>query len=143
MQDYVMIKTSMNDSFFYQEIIKEKVKKPKYKGELTQADIVVKKKDILANDEFTLRLKLNPNNSKLIQVVKWEGKGCTISRAVIEEISSRLVGVPLTTLKQLDLVDILRPLGLEKITPSRFKCANIGWQIFQDALQKMTIINSN
>ena len=127
----------MNDLFFYQEIIEEKAKRPKHRGILPHAEVIVQRKDVLANDEFKLMLVLDRDSKNIIQAAKWQGKGCAISRAVMEEISSRLVGVSFRKLQQLKLVDILQPLGLKKITPSRFKCVNIGWQIFQTALSKI------
>ena len=121
----------------YQALIEERAKRPKHSGVVDDPDVVVKKRDILANDELTLMVVFNPE-AKKVDYAKWQGKGCMISRAVMETIVSEVVRLKsLDKLKKLELVDVLKQLGLEAITPSRFKCANLGWQVFQATLDKL------
>ncbi len=126
---------------YYQALIEERAKRPKYRGILSSPDVVVKKRDLLANDELALAVTFNPKTKEIVQV-RWQGQGCTISRAVIETIASEIAGLKsLDKLKKLKLVDILKQLGLEVITPSRFKCADLGWQVFQGVLDKLVEVS--
>lgn len=126
----------MSDAFFYQALIEERASEPLYYGSLPEADITVTKEDLLANDKLTLSVKLDSTHQRIISA-KWQGKGCAISRAVMETIVQMIMQYQdINRLKKLTLLDILKPLGLERITPSRFKCADLGWQIFQAVLAK-------
>ncbi len=125
------------DLDFYQTLIEEKVKTPRHFGTLSDPDVVVRKKDILANDELELSLKLS-SDRKRIESAKWQGKGCTISKANMEQITETVLEIgELKKVRKLKLTDVLEPLGLEKITPSRFKCVDLGWQVLQSALDKL------
>ena len=125
------------DLDFYQTLIEEKAKKPRHFGTLADPDVVVRKKDILANDELELSLKLSPDGRRIVNA-KWQGQGCAISKANMEQITETVLDLgELEKIKKLELVDVLKPLGLEKITPSRFKCVDLGWQVLQSALDKL------
>ncbi len=107
-------------------------------------------------DEITLRVDVSrTGNVAIVDDVRWEGQGCSISQASASVLHDLVVGQDLTTVDRLSAVfhdlmssrgagladedaeellgDAIAFTGSSKF-PARIKCALLGWAALSDAL---------
>jgi nitrogen fixation NifU-like protein len=112
----------------YRQIIIDRFKNPRYRGELSDPDIAYGDVNILCGDELTYYIKLNENNE--ISNVRFSGKGCTISLASADLLAEALEEMTLEEVKELENDFVFQLLGIS-VTPTRTKCAILSLKVVQ------------
>jgi nitrogen fixation NifU-like protein len=134
----------------FQQLILEHYKKPRNRGELENADVVVFMNNPSCGDEVHLQLRYEDG---AIAEAKFLGHGCSISQASISMMTQLLKGKTreeaialarrFTELMHGDtdaakdkaLGDLRALAGVSKF-PVRVKCALLGWNALEDAIKK-------
>ena len=137
-------------SSLFQQLILEHYKKPRNRGELEDADVVVFMNNPSCGDEVHLQLKFDNGN---VESAKFLGHGCSISQASISMMTQLLRGKSkqdalalvgrFTAMMHGDadaardktLGDLRALAGVSKF-PVRVKCALLGWNALEEALKK-------
>lgn len=133
----------------YQEVILDHYKRPQHKGLATDFDAQVHHVNPSCGDEITLNVKLDGD---VVDVITWDGVGCSISQASVSILSDLLKGKSIadaeavlnnfTELMQSKgtmvgddeiLEDAVALAGVSKF-PARIKCALLGWMAYKDAV---------
>ena len=140
----------------FQEIILEHYKKPRNKGALENADATVHMTNPTCGDEIHLGLRLEDGK---IADVKFLGEGCSISQASASMMTKLLIGRTADEVQHLahrftemmrgdaeaakdrDLGDTRALAGVAKF-PVRVKCALLGWNAVEQALEKARASNT-
>ena len=140
----------------FQEIILEHYKKPRNKGALENADATVHMTNPTCGDEIHLGMRLEDGK---IADVKFLGEGCSISQASASMMTKLIVGKTTAEVEHLahrftemmhgdaeaakdrDLGDTRALAGVAKF-PVRVKCALLGWNAAEQALEKARASNT-
>lgn len=138
-------------SSLFQQLILEHYKNPRNRGELENADTIVFMNNPSCGDEVHLQLRTEDGR---IADAKFLGHGCSISQASISMMTQLLKGKSpeqamalakrFTDLmhgdadaaKDKSLGDLRALAGVSKF-PVRVKCALLGWNALQDAVNKL------
>lgn len=113
---------------FYRELIIERYKSPRNKGELDPADITYEDDNPACGDHIRIDVRLD-NQNKVSEAV-FSGQGCAISQASADLLIESIIGKPLEEVKKLDKEDILEMLGIE-LGPVRLKCALLSLKVLK------------
>ena len=133
----------------YQEVILDHYKRPQHKGLATDFDAQVHHVNPSCGDEITLNVKLDGD---VVDVITWDGVGCSISQASVSILSDLLKGKSITDAEAVlnnftelmqskgtmvgddeILEDAVALAGVSKF-PARIKCALLGWMAYKDAV---------
>ena len=133
----------------YKEVILDHYRAPRNKGRLDPHDVSLERNNPLCGDEIELFVKFDGDT---IEGIAFEGKGCSISQAsvsmmtekvqglsakdatsVAESIKAMMAGEAEGDQKQLG--DLVSLKGVVKY-PVRIKCALLGWNTLEEALQE-------
>ena len=133
----------------YREVIMDHYKRPRNRGTLDDADVVVEGANPLCGDEVTLWLDISGGK---IQDVRFAGHGCSISQASASIMTEAIEGRPIGEI--IEIVQALRGMMLEgeepdeallgdgvalegvRQFPVRIKCAVLGWNTLRLGLQQ-------
>jgi nitrogen fixation protein NifU and related proteins len=134
----------------FQELILDHYKRPRNKGELTDATTRVHMKNPTCGDEVWLQIRFEDDR---VDDVKFVGDGCSISQASISMMSQLLKGrsrQDATRLMQRftammhgdpeaasdrELGDLRALAGVSRF-PVRVKCALLGWNALEESLSR-------
>lgn len=133
----------------YQQVILERYKKPRNRGQVNPIDRYQKGHNPSCGDTIELTLTLNAAGDR-IEDVKFEGEGCAIAMASVDLMADALKGR--STDDALKMVQTFQammrgedefPQELRKLNvmqgvaqfPVRIKCANLGWHTLKAALE--------
>lgn len=133
----------------YQQVILERYKKPRHKGQTSPVHRSQKGHNPSCGDTIELTLQLNDSHDQ-IKDVKFEGEGCAIAIASADLMAEALRGRSVQ--EALDMVqrfqDMMKgeaefPQELRKLNvmqgvsqfPVRIKCANLSWHTLKAALE--------
>lgn len=113
---------------FYREMIIERYKTPRHKGELEPADITYEDDNPACGDHIRIDVRVDEND----QVVDaaFSGHGCAISLASADLLLESIIGKSLEEVKVLDKQDIIEMLGIE-LGPVRLKCALLSLKVLK------------
>ncbi len=133
----------------YREIILDHYAHPRNRGKLDPADISVEGANPLCGDELSLSARVEDG---VIQEVRFEGRGCSISqasasmmteemkgkplgeaRALVEQFKAMMHGQP-STLEGSDLAALQ---GVRKF-PVRVKCATLAWVALDQGVEEFS-----
>jgi nitrogen fixation NifU-like protein len=117
----------------YQEAILDHYRNPRNFGELEDADISAREDNPLCGDEIALFIKLNKD--RVVEDVKFKGKGCAISQASASMLTVMLKGKTLEEIEKIDKDTILKTLGIP-ISPVRLKCALLSLDVLRIGLER-------
>jgi nitrogen fixation protein NifU and related proteins len=133
----------------YKEVILDHYRDPRNKGRLDPHDVALERNNPLCGDEIELFVKFDGDK---IDGIAFEGKGCSISQASASMMTEKIKGlgskeaVELTeSIKRMmggeeegdpkALGDLVSLKGVVKY-PVRIKCALLGWNTLQEALEE-------
>jgi len=105
----------------YLEQLMDNYKDPQNVGKIEDYTFFKHQKNTSCGDTFDIFVKLNEDNSKIMDV-KFEGDGCAISTASCSLLSSKLIGMDFNEAKNLKDKDLYEIIGI-KISPGRINCA--------------------
>jgi len=111
----------------YRELIIDRYKNPRHKGELNPADISFEDDNPLCGDH--IRIDLRVDNGR-VNEVGFNGHGCAISQASADLLVESIVGKTVDEVKQLTKEDVLEMLGIE-LGPVRLKCALLSLKVLK------------
>ncbi len=111
----------------YRENILEHYKNPSNYGSLQDPDISYTDSNPLCGDE--IRIDINLDNNK-VKDVRFQGKGCAISKASASMLTEMIEGMSLEEMKEITKEDIMDVLGI-KLGPVRIKCALLSLKVLK------------
>ena len=133
----------------YQQLIIEHYRRPRNKGELEDASVVVHMRNPTCGDEVKLQLQIDGDR---VTQVQFTGEGCSISQAAVSMMTQKLQGASIqealdlaqkftqlmhgddTPAQDRSLGDLRALQGVAKF-PVRVKCALLGFDALQEALK--------
>lgn len=84
-------------------------------------------------DNFTVYLKIEDSR---IEDASFFGYGCVISTISLSKLCDFIIGKTVDVLNDIDLGKIEAMIGVDRINPSRVKCATLGIDSFKKAIIK-------
>lgn len=115
----------------YVENIVDHFEHPRNKGRMENADIFLGGGNPGCGDLITMYLKVGDGDR--IELVTFEGAGCTISQAGGSMVTEIATGLTLDEVKELGLSDITEEMG-DEIVRSRVRCATLALGTLQAAV---------
>lgn len=133
----------------YRTVIMDHYKRPRNKGVLEDSSITIDMNNPTCGDRIRLTMK---EHNGIIEDVKFEGEGCSISMASASMMTALIKGKDVHTAlnlanifsemiqgkdydTNLDLGDIEALQGVSKF-PARIKCATLAWKAMEKGLDK-------
>ncbi len=113
---------------FYRELIIERYKSPRNRGELDPADFSYEDDNPACGDHIRIDVRVDENNR--VSEAVFSGHGCAISQASADLLMESIAGKPLEEIKELSKEDILEMLGIE-LGPVRLKCALLSLKVLK------------
>jgi len=113
---------------FYRELIIERYKSPRNRGELDPADFSYEDDNPACGDHIRIDVRVDENNQ--VREAVFSGHGCAISQASADLLMESIAGKPLEEIKELSKEDILEMLGIE-LGPVRLKCALLSLKVLK------------
>ncbi|MDD2696374.1 MAG: SUF system NifU family Fe-S cluster assembly protein [Anaerolineales bacterium] len=111
----------------YRELIIDRYKNPRFRGELDPCDITFEDDNPLCGDRIRIDLRVD---GEVVKEVAFSGRGCAISQASADLLSESIVGKTLDEVRQMSKEDILDMLGIE-LGPVRLKCALLSLKVLK------------
>ncbi|MDQ4142153.1 MAG: SUF system NifU family Fe-S cluster assembly protein [Actinomycetota bacterium] len=132
----------------YKEVILDHYRAPRNKGRLDPHDIMLERNNPLCGDEIELYLKYD---GEKLEGIAFDGKGCSISQASASMMTEKVQGLDAKEARSLvesikrmmageeegdpnEMGDLVSLKGVVKY-PVRIKCALLGWNTLQEALE--------
>lgn len=132
----------------YKEVILDHYRAPRNKQRLDPHDVMLERNNPLCGDEIELYLKFEGD---VLEGIAFEGKGCSISQASASMMTEKVKGMDAKDARELvesikrmmsgdedgdpDAIgDLVSLKGVVKY-PVRIKCALLGWNTLQEALE--------
>ncbi len=113
---------------FYRQLIIERYKSPRNKGELTPYDFSYEDDNPACGDHIRIDVRLDEENK--VKEAAFTGEGCAISQASADLLVESIIGKELEEVKSLSKEDILEMLGIE-LGPVRLKCALLSLKVLK------------
>ncbi len=119
----------------YAQLLLDAAKHPANYGELPTPTVTGEQFNASCGDHMQVAMQIDEEG--VINLVKWQGEGCVISRAHMSALSELLVGKHMSQAMQLGKQDMLQLFGFnEGLTPGREKCLMIGLVTVQKMIAK-------
>jgi nitrogen fixation NifU-like protein len=113
----------------YLENIIDHGQNPRNFGEpLDPADISYHDDNPFCGDRLFLTAQLDESGH--IRAVRWQGEGCTISKASASILGEEMIGKTLDELKRFNRDQLLDLLGIQ-LSPTRLKCALLSLKVLK------------
>ncbi len=112
----------------YRELIIDRYKNPRYRGELNPHDISFEDDNPLCGDLIRIELRVDENDQ--VTEAVFSGQGCAISQASADLLVESIHGKSLEEIKQMTKEDVLDMLGIE-LGPVRLKCALLSLKVLK------------
>jgi nitrogen fixation NifU-like protein len=113
---------------FYRELIIERYKSPRHRGQLDHPDFSFEDDNPTCGDHIQIDVLLDDEN-RVAEAV-FDGEGCAISQASADLLIESVLGKSLEEVKALSKQDILDILGIE-LGPVRLKCALLSLKVLK------------
>ena len=115
------------------EYLLELYENPSHRGPLENADVSVNGGNPGCGDIVTIHFKIG--NDCKVEVIRFEGEGCTISQAAAELVSEKMEGSTLEEIENLQQDVIIDELGRE-VVMSRPRCATLALGTLKQAVHQ-------
>ncbi|MDD5040721.1 MAG: iron-sulfur cluster assembly scaffold protein [Patescibacteria group bacterium] len=122
----------MTESILYREIIMDHYKNPRNKGIMRHPDGSAERDNPLCGDRIVIAYKLDGKKKKLLSV-KFEGTGCSLTRAGASMLTEFVKGKTIKELAVYTDGDFIADMGVP-ITPARKKCALLALEALRTAV---------
>lgn len=124
----------------YREEILDHYKNPRNFGHLSSATIKDTSDNVSCGDSISMELLLEGvGDAQKIADIRFSGFGCAISQASASLLTEHVKGKLVGDMKRLTPNDIYTILGVT-LTPSRVKCALLGYEAFMKTIVKIDTI---
>lgn len=118
----------------YRQVIIDRYKNPRMRGELDPHDYSYQDDNPLCGD--VIRIDLRVDDSDKITEAAFSGEGCAISQASADLLTESLEGKRLEQVKEMSKQDVLDLLGIE-LGPVRLKCALLSLKVVKAGVYGM------
>ena len=112
----------------YRELIIDRYKNPRYRGELEPNDFTYEDDNPLCGDQ--IRIDLRVDETGIVTEAVFSGHGCSISQASADLVIESIIGKSLDDIKKMTKEDVLDLLGIE-LGPVRLKCALLSLKVLK------------
>jgi nitrogen fixation NifU-like protein len=112
----------------YRDLIIDRYKNPRYRGELDPNDISYEDDNPLCGDQIRIDLRVDENGT--VTEAMFSGHGCSISQASADLVIESIIGKSLDNIKKMTKEDVLDLLGIE-LGPVRLKCALLSLKVLK------------
>ena len=119
----------LKDDTLYYEYLVSRYKNPKNRGKIENADIIYEEGNPSCGDVIKIYVKLS-EDKKVIEDVKFEGYGCTISQVSADILADLVKGKTIDEARNFSKETLLEELGIE-LSPIRLKCALLSYKVFK------------
>ena len=116
----------------YSDILLDLYRHPLNKQPLGKFDVHTKEANPTCGDEVEIFIKFDKKDK--ISNIGWQGEGCAISQTATSLLTDYVKGKKKQDIKKIDKDKILKMLGLEKINPTRMRCALLSLQALNNAI---------
>ncbi len=121
------------NNYLEREYIIELYRNPSHFKEVTGANLFAEKRNIFCGDKLNVSIRINNGQ---ISDLGFNGNGC-----ILTVVGASTAGdIVLENSQNINdsgfEMEILKRLGLEKITPARLKCVMLGAETIKEALRK-------
>ena len=117
----------------YIDKLLEHFDKPRHRGTIPGADVVMTGGNPSCGDAITIYL--NVDGQDRVEHILFEGEGCTISQASASILLDRVQGKTLAEIEAIDYNDLIEELGRD-IVLTRVRCATLSLSTLKSAIQK-------
>ena len=114
----------------YSNVIRDRFRRPRYRGTLERPDVSGEDVNPLCGDR--VRIQANLADGRLVEG-RWTGDCCAISAASADVLLEMAAGQPASRVRELTIESILERLDSD-IRPSRMKCVALPLTVLQGAL---------
>ena len=114
----------------YSDVIRQRWRHPRFRGELPEANAVAEDVNPLCGDRVRLALRVAGGT---IEAVRHGGDSCAICAASADLLAERVTGRPVAEARSVRPADLLALLGAE-IRPTRMRCVTLPLSVLAAAL---------
>lgn len=111
----------------YRENIIDHYQNPRNYGRIENPDISYQDSNPLCGDELRIDIKLYDGR---VAEIKFQSKGCAISRASASMLTEMIDGLSLEEIKEIGKEDIMDAMGIS-LGPVRIKCALLSLKVLK------------
>jgi nitrogen fixation protein NifU and related proteins len=115
----------------YSDVIRERWRKPRFRGELPEPTVTAEDVNPLCGDRVRLALRLRDG---AVERVRFTGDSCAICTASADVTAELSEGRPAAEAARLTTEDVLTVLQAD-IRPTRMRCVTLPITVLQKALQ--------
>jgi nitrogen fixation NifU-like protein len=115
----------------YSDVIRERWRRPRFRGELPDATAVAEDVNPLCGDRVRMMMRVNDG---LITAARFAGDSCAICTASADVVSESIEGKSPAEATKLTSEDVLTILQTD-IRPTRLRCVTLPLTVLQQALQ--------
>jgi nitrogen fixation NifU-like protein len=116
----------------YAEQLLQHYESPRYYGALPDAEVVSQVENPGCGDVITIYMRMNDKDT--VDVVHFEGEGCTISLAATSVLMEMVQGKSLAQIQAIDYNSLIDKLGKEVVL-TRVNCATLGLKALKEAIR--------
>lgn len=113
----------------YSDVIRERWRQPRRRGELADANAVAEDVNPLCGDRVRMMLRIDDGT---IRAARFLGDSCAICTASADLLAERVEGRPRAA-PETETADLLQALGAD-IRPSRMRCVTLPLSVLHKAL---------
>jgi nitrogen fixation NifU-like protein len=115
----------------YSDVIRDRWRRPRHRGELPGANAVAEDVNPLCGDRVRMMLAVSPEGR--ITEARFVGDSCAICTASADVVADLVSGLSRSEAAALDVSDVLAVLQAE-IRPTRMRCATLPLSVLGQAL---------
>jgi nitrogen fixation NifU-like protein len=114
----------------YSDVIRERWRRPRFKGDLPEATAVAEDVNPLCGDRVRLALVVRDDT---VQAARFAGDSCAICTASADVLTELVEGKPVRVAAALDVTDLLGVLDAN-VRPTRMRCVTLPLSVLGQAL---------
>ena len=122
---------SVTRPVLYSEAIRERWRRPRFRGELPGATAIAEDVNPLCGDRVRMQLTLNDGR---VSAARFAGDSCAICTASADVVSESIEGKSPAEASKLTSEDVLTVLQAD-VRPTRLRCVTLPLTVLQQALQ--------
>ena len=115
----------------YSDVIRERFRRPRFRGELIAPDAVFEDVNPLCGDRIRMQCRLT--DGRIVEA-RHTGDSCAIAAAAADVLIEMIQGQPVELVQALDAGRVLERLQAD-VRPSRMKCVALPLTVLQGALE--------
>ena len=115
----------------YSDVIRERWRRPRFRGELPDATAVAEDVNPLCGDRVRMMMRVNDG---LITAARFAGDSCAICTASADVVAETVEGKTAAEATKLTTEDVLTILQTD-VRPTRLRCVTLPLTVLQQALQ--------